>query len=110
MTEVLSQVLGGYGRSDDRPESELNSIYLQVLDPLALADPRDYDREIRHLVQIVEGSRPDDPERPVRMPGRNAWMNRAAQIRDGVLLDPGVLDALAPRAKDAGLELPPRLA
>ena len=109
MTEVLSQVLGGYARSERRPESELNSVYLQVMDPAAFCDPADYDREIRHLVQMVDASSADDPASPVRMPGRNAWANRALQMADGVSLDPGVLDSLVPYAEAAGLELPARL-
>ncbi len=106
MTEVLSQTLGGYGRSSERPESELNSVYLQVLDPAAFGAAADYDREIRHLVNMVESSPADEPAKPVRMPGRNAWTNRARQLEAGVELDPGVLAALAPFAAAAGLELP----
>ena len=106
MTELLSQALGGYGRSGDRPESELNSVYLQVLDPASFAPPADYVREIQHLVQMVEGSAPDNPANPVRIPGRNAWTIRARQMSDGVTLDPGVLEALVPFAKEAGLDLP----
>ena len=109
MTEVLSQALAGYGRAGERPESELNNVYLQVMDPAAFCDPADYDREIGYLVQRVEKSRPDDPEMPVRMPGRNAWSNRSRQLAEGVLLDPGVLEALAPYADAAGLELPAKL-
>jgi L-lactate dehydrogenase len=109
MTEVLSQALGGYGRSETRPESELNSVYLQVMDPAAFCDPADYEREIRHLVQMVDASPADDPASPVRMPGRNAWSKRAQQMANGVTLDPGVLDSLAPYAEAAGLELPARL-
>ena len=106
MTEVLSQALAGYGRAGTRPESELNSVYLQVLDPAAFCLPADYDRELSHLVQMVEGSTADDPERPVRVPGRNAWASRTRQRQEGVTLDPGVLAALAPFAAAAGLELP----
>lgn len=106
MTEVLSQVLGGYGRAETRAESELNCVYLQVLDPAAFCDPTDYQQEIRHLVERVASSRPDDPTQPVRVPGRNAWATRAEQLRDGVELDPGVLALLAPFAEAAGLDLP----
>lgn len=106
MTEVLSQALSGYGRAQKSPESELNSVYLQVIDPAAFSEPADYDREIRHLVQMVEGSRPDDPADPVRMPGRSAWTRRSKQMAEGVTLDPGVLEALEPFAKEAGLHLP----
>jgi LDH2 family malate/lactate/ureidoglycolate dehydrogenase len=106
MTEILSQVLGGYGRSERRLESELNNVYLQVMDPAAFANPTDYDREICHLVQMVEGASADEPARPVRLPGRRAWEFRSQQMRDGITLDPGVLEALVPFAVEAGLDLP----
>lgn len=106
MTEILSQALGGYGRSEARPATELNSVCLQVLDPAAFSEPADYGREIRHLAEMVEGSPADDPRYPVRMPGRNAWATRAKQMSEGVSLDPGVLQMLVPFAEDAELELP----
>ncbi len=106
MTEVLSQALAGYGRSQKRAESELNSVYLQVLDPSAFTDPANYGREIAHLVRMVEEAPPDEPDRPVRMPGRRAWSTRAQQMASGVALEPGILEGLAPFAEAAGLQLP----
>ena len=106
MTEVLSQALAGYGRSQERAESELNSVYLQVLDPSAFTDPANYGREIAHLVRMVEEAPPDEPGRPVRMPGRRAWSTRAQQMASGVALEPGILEGLAPFAEAAGLQLP----
>lgn len=106
MTEVLTQALAGHGRSVERVESELNSVYLQVIDPVAFAATQDYDREIGHLFDMVQGSRPDDSERPVRMPGQRAWSLRTEQMDTGIRLDPGVLELLQPYAEDAGLALP----
>ena len=106
MTELLTQALAGYGRSESRPESELNSVYLQVLDPAAFCPADAYDREICCLVERVQSSRPDNPDRPVRVPGQNAWSTRTRQLREGVDLDPGVLAALEPFADEAGLALP----
>jgi len=106
MTEVLTQALAGHGRSRSESENEHNSIYLQVLDPRAFADPEDYDREINHLQRMVADSPADDPGRPVRLPGRRAWAVRLSQMADGVDLDPGAMEALAPYAQKTGLELP----
>ena len=107
MTEVLSQALAGYGRAGERPESELNSVYLQVLDPAAFCAPDAYQREIRYLVESVQGSRPDDSDKPVRVPGQGAWATRRAQLNQGVDLDPGVLTMLEPFAAAAGVPVPP---
>ena len=106
MTEVLTQALAGHGRSEQRPESELNNVYLQVLDPRAFAEPAAYEREVQHLVRLMEESTADDPGEPVRVPGRRTWALRAAQIRDGIELDPGTLKSLIPYARAAGLPLP----
>lgn len=110
MTEVLSQALAGYGRAQSAGASEQNSVFLMVLDPAAFGDRADYDREIGHLVALVEGSRPDDPARPVRLPGRRAWQQRGRQLAAGVSLDPGILAELAPFGEEAGLTLPERIA
>jgi L-lactate dehydrogenase len=106
MTEVLTQALAGHGRARSQSENEQNNVFLQVLDPLAFADAKDYDREIEHLQRMVEDSPADDPERPVRLPGRRAWASRLAQMAHGIDLDPGTMEALAPYAEDAGLDLP----
>ena len=58
------------------------------------------------LVRRVQDSRPDTPERPVRVPGQGAWATRARQLAEGVDLDPGVLEALRPFADEADLSLP----
>lgn len=104
MTEIMSQALGGFGRARAGGESEENCIYLQVLDPQAFAPAADYDREVNHLAAIIEGSPPDDPQAPVRIPGRRAWRDRARQIESGVELDPGTVAAMVPYA--AGLAVP----
>jgi len=109
MTEVLSQALAGHGRARSSRASERNSVFLMALDPAAFGDRADYDREVDHLVRLVEGSRADDPDRPVRVPGRRAWQLRTRQLADGVALDPGVMGELAPFGEEAGLKLPARL-
>jgi L-lactate dehydrogenase len=107
MTEVLTQALGGHGRAATSGSSEENSVFLLVMDPEAFGERRDYEREVNHLVAMIESSPPDDPERPVRVPGRRAWRERARLLHEGmVTLDAGVVSDLAPFARDAGLVLP----
>ncbi len=106
MTEVLTQALAGHGRSAARPASELNNVYLQVIDPAAFTAAEDYDREIGHLIDMVQNSRPDVVDQPVRLPGARAWALRAEQMQSGVQLDPGVLDLLKPYAEAWGLTVP----
>ncbi len=107
MTEVLSQALAGYGRGQVSGSSEQNSVFLQVIDPTAFGERADYDREVDHLVAMVEASRSDDPARPVRVPGRAAWRLRAHRLAEGVVLDSGILAELLPFGEAAGLRPPP---
>ncbi|HEY5645326.1 MAG TPA: Ldh family oxidoreductase [Pseudomonadales bacterium] len=106
MTEVLSQALAGHGRARAAGTSEQNSVFLQVFDPGAFADRGDYDREVDHLLAMIEGCPPDDPRRPVRVPGRRAWRERLRQMRDGVVVDREVMTGLRPFAERAGLSTP----
>jgi L-lactate dehydrogenase len=106
MTEVLTQALAGHGRSETRPDSELNNVFLQVMDPAVFTEPALYDREVAHLVSMIETVPPDDPERPVRVPGSRAWQMRRLQLAEGVRLDAGVLESLLPFAEEAGLSPP----
>jgi LDH2 family malate/lactate/ureidoglycolate dehydrogenase len=106
MTEVLTQALGGHGRSEAVGEGEANSVYLQVIDPAAFTDWQDYLREVDHLLDACRRALPDDPAKPVRVPGEGALARRRESLISGVALYPGIMDALEPRAREAGVALP----
>lgn len=107
MTEVLSQALGGHGRSDAAGEGEANSVFLEVLDPRAFGAWQDYLREADYLLAACREAAPDDPAKPVRVPGEAAWQRRQAAIEHGVELYPGLLEALRPWAVKYAVEPPP---
>jgi L-lactate dehydrogenase len=106
MTEVLTQALAGYGRARSSGASEENSVFLQVLDPTAFGDRGFYDQEMAHLVAQVAGSRPDDPDQPVRVPGYRAWQAREQQMKHGLEVESGIMAGLLPYAVAAGIEPP----
>ena len=81
-------------------------MFLLLLDPAGFAHPADYQREMSHLIALIEASPPDDPSRPVRVPGRRAWRERQARLNLGVPLDPDVLPGLAAHAAACGLTPP----
>ncbi|MEZ5550797.1 MAG: Ldh family oxidoreductase [Pseudomonadales bacterium] len=106
MTEALTQALSGHGRADSSGDSEENSVFLQVLDPEAFGPREDYLRQMDHLVGIVAASPADRVDEPVRVPGQGAWRKRTRQLRDGVILYPGVFESLLPWAEADGIRPP----
>lgn len=106
MTEVLSQALGGHGRSDAAGEGEANSVYLQVIDPRAFAEWDDYLGEAEHLLTLCREAEPDVPGEPVRVPGERAWERRRQALDNGVALYDGVFDAMRPWAQALGVAPP----
>lgn len=105
MTEVLSQALGGFGRAESSGESEQNSAFLHVLDPAAFGSRSDYDREVDHLVAMIERSPPDGGD-SIRVPGIRTWRQRLLRLENGISLDPGTMAALASLAEELGVEQP----
>jgi L-lactate dehydrogenase len=103
MTEILTQVLPGYGVLAGGGDGEANSVFIQVLDPAAFGDRAGYLRELNNLFQRIHDSSPDQPEQPVRVPGERAWMLRRRRLAEGIELYPGVLDGLLECAQSLGV-------
>jgi LDH2 family malate/lactate/ureidoglycolate dehydrogenase len=106
LTEVLTQALGGHGRSDAAGEGEANSVFLQVLDPRAFTAWDEYLREVDYLLAACRGARPDAAHRPVRVPGDAAWARRDQALDQGVEVYAAAMTALVPRARAAGIAIP----
>lgn len=106
LTEVLTQALGGHGRSNAGGEGEANSVFIQVMDPRAFTDWDDYLAEADYLVQACREAAPDDPAQPVRVPGERAWARRQRGLVEGVELYPSVLQALQRSAAQFGIAFP----
>lgn len=106
LTEVLTQALGGHGRSAAAGEGEANSVFLEVLDPRAFAPWPDYLREVDHLLEACRSAAPDDPASPVRVPGERAWQGRQRALAEGLILYPAAFDAMLPWAEELGVDPP----
>lgn len=107
MTEVLTQALGGYGRTAGAGDGEANSVFLQVIDPASFTARADYFREIDLLLERTRESAPVDPAEPVRVPGQRAWQRRSECLADGVDLYPGILEGLVVEAERLSVAVPP---
>ena len=105
MVELLTGCLSGHGRAEPG-EGWSAAVFLLVVDPAAFGSTEAYLRQVEALAAACHGS----PARPgfdrVRLPGEAGAERRAAQLRDGMALDPAILTALAPWAEKLGVPLP----
>jgi L-lactate dehydrogenase len=103
--EALTSGLGGYGRSQ-KPVEWGASVYIQVVDPGAFGGRKAFEREMKWL---ADASR-ENPPRPgvdrVRVPGERALALKARQIKEGTILDEGIMPALLPWAEKLGVPSP----
>ncbi len=106
MTEVLTQILPGYGVLNGGDDGEANSVFIQVIDPAAFGDRSAYQREMSHLFRRVHESAADPGGSDVRVPGERAWKQRQEQLHNGVELYPGVLDGMLECAARLGVASP----
>ncbi|HWA26063.1 MAG TPA: Ldh family oxidoreductase [Lacunisphaera sp.] len=106
LVEALTGGLAGHGRSDPA-EGWTATVFLQVLDPALFGGAKDFARQTSHLAELCRAT----PARPgverVRLPGEAGLRRKAAQLKDGIELYPGILEALAPWAERFGIQVPP---
>lgn len=93
LVEALTSGLAGHGRKD-APQQWGASATAVVIDPRFFGGLEAFTAESSFLGQLVLGSRPVDPQRPVRLPGQAGLKLRAQALREGLELSPAVLDAL----------------
>ena len=105
LVEALTQGLGGFGRADE-PMGWGGSVYIEVIDPAAFGGREAYARQTEYLVQACRRSSPRPGVDRVRVPGENAMAHKRDVQEHGVVLYPGVLDALRPFADEFRVEMP----
>jgi LDH2 family malate/lactate/ureidoglycolate dehydrogenase len=106
--EALTQGLGGFGRADE-PKGWGGSVYIEVIDPAAFGGREAFTRQTEYLVQACRRSSPRPGVDHVRVPGENALSRKRSALADGVVLYPGVLEALHPFAEQSGVDMPQAL-
>lgn len=105
LVEALTAALGGHGRADGVTHWGA-SVFLQLIDPDAFGGRERFEREAAWMAAACRAAPVAPGAPPVRVPGERALARRAAQLRDGVELHPGIMTALAPWAKKLGVALP----
>ena len=103
--EALTQGLSGHGRSH-RPTAWGASLFVQVMDPACYGGADAFLQETGFVAEACRGNPPAPGVEAVRLPGDMALKRKAAALRDGLELYPGILDALRPWADGCGVPLP----
>lgn len=102
LVEALTSGLGGHGRADPAEGWSAN-VCVQVFDPSLFGGREDFLRQTEWLAAACRQTPPRPGFDAVRLPGESGLKRRAAQLKDGVELYPGILPALAPWAKKLGV-------
>ena len=93
MVEALTQALSGLGRADP-PEGWGAAVYLKVTDPTAFAGLDEFKNQTTWLAETCRNNPPADGVENVRLPGDNAFLNKAEALQNGIVLYPGLLQEL----------------
>lgn len=105
LVEMLTGGLAGSGRADPS-EGPGATVYLHILDPVALGGEAELRRQMQWITDACHRSetRPGVPR--VRMPGEQGLRRRRMQVVEGVGLRPEITRALEPWANKLNLSMP----
>ncbi|MBP3956485.1 Ldh family oxidoreductase [Gemmata sp. G18] len=97
MVEALTQGLSGFGRAE-APTQWGASVFVQVIDPTAFGGRDAFQHETGWLANACRDSPPVPGVDAVRVPGQRGLAHKKRALAEGVVLYPGIADALAPHA------------
>lgn len=103
--EALSQGLSGYGRADGA-EDWGASLFVQVLDPEAFGGTAAFIRQTGWIAEACRSNPPAPGFSEVRLPGSQALRKKRQAMKEGVVLHPTIIPALAPWAEKFGVTMP----
>jgi LDH2 family malate/lactate/ureidoglycolate dehydrogenase len=109
MVEALTQGLGGFGRSES-PTLWGGSVFIQVIDPSAFGGAEAFRRETSWLAGACRNTPPAPGVDAVRLPGERGLKRKREALTSGVVLYPGIMEALAPHAEKRGVTPPAPIA
>lgn len=98
LTEALSGVLGGFGRSQQTGDSEANGVFVQAIDPNHFTGRSTFEREMGWLAEQCRSSAVAPGHGPVRIPGDRALARKRDQLQNGVDLIGPIVDDIRPWA------------
>ena len=105
MVELLTGCLSGHGRAEPK-DGWSASVFIQMIVPAVFGGTEAYLRQVGALAAACHAAPPRPGFDRVRLPGEASAARRAAQLRDGMMLDADILAALTPWAEKLGVPLP----
>ena len=105
LVEALTGGLAGHGRADAK-EGWGATVFLQVIDPSAVAGLDAFQRQTGEVARQCRASRPAQEGRGVRLPGEKGFQLAQAQREEGVALHPGIMGALEAWARKLKVGMP----
>jgi LDH2 family malate/lactate/ureidoglycolate dehydrogenase len=105
MVDVLSQGLADFGREDPPAPMSL-AVFIQVIDPEAFGGREAFARRAGFVADLCRSVPSAPGVSGVRVPGDGAARSRRAALKDGVLIDEALSNALSDRAAKLGIPWP----
>lgn len=105
LVEALTSALGGFGRADGSTRWGA-AVFLQLIDPAAFGGRDRFCRETGWLAQACREAAVAPGCQPVRLPGAAGLARRREQLRNGIALYPGIMDALVAWADRLDVAMP----
>ena len=105
LVEALTQGLAGFGRADE-PGGWGASVLVLAFAPAMFSGAEAFSRQVSWLAEACLASPPAGAAPGVRLPGELAQERKAAALRDGVELYPGIEEALRVLAERLGCPAP----
>ena len=105
MVEAMTGGLAGHGRADPA-EGWGATVFLQIIDPQAFAGLKAFERQVDHVIERCQHSKPARQNEKVRLPGERGLQHQATSELQGLQLYPSIMPSLIPWAEKLRVEVP----
>lgn len=105
MVEAMTGGLAGHGRADPA-EGWGATVFLQIIDPQAFAGLNAFARQVDHVVERCQNSKPAKQGEKVRLPGERGLQHQADSKLHGLALYASIMPALVPWAEKLNVTVP----
>lgn len=104
--QILAGTLGGGNFPPLRDQDGADNIghIFIAIDPRAFREDGAFEDDLDAMIDHIRSGRRLDPSQPILIPGDPEWTARAERLRDGIPLEPALVDALRKVAAEAAVE------